>query len=202
MSTMSPTLLPTRRKPYRLSVEQYERMIHEGVFPKRGRIELIEGQLVEKMTKNPPHSVTVGLCLDVIGAALPPGWHTRGEQPVRIPSRDSEPEPDVAVVRGRRTDWLNRHPGPGAIALLVEAADSSVEEDRALAPTYLGGGIPIYWIVNIRDRQLEVYSAPSTVPVILGETDTVDLIIDGQVVARIAVADLLPPRQSGAYLNP
>src|SRR4051794_15976381 len=118
-------------------------MVHEGVFPKRDRIELIEGQLVEKTTKSPSHSVTVGLRLDVLGAALPAGWHTRGGQPVRIPSRDSEPEPDVAVVRGRRTDWLQSHPGLCAIALDVEAADSRVKEDRALAPTYLGGGIPV-----------------------------------------------------------
>lgn len=188
----APTSTPTGRVPYRLSVDQYEDMIRKGVFSKRDRLELIEGQLVEKMTKNPPHSVTVSLCLDVIGPALPAGWQIRIEQPVRIPTRRSEPEPDVSVVRGKRADWLQAHPGPGAIALVVEVADSSLEEDRALAPTYINGGIPVYWIVNIRGRQLEVYTAAGRV--ILGETDTVDLVIDGQAVARIAVVDLLPPR--------
>jgi Uma2 family endonuclease len=197
MSTMTPTqpmptLPATGRVPYRISVDQYEDMVRKGIFTKRDRVELIEGQLVAKMTKNPPHSVTVGLCLDVIGAALPAGWHIRGEQPVRIPSRSSEPEPDISVVRGKRIDWLDIHPGPDAIDLIVEAADSSVEEDRRMAPIYLGGGIPAYWIVNIRDRQLEVYTGQGCV--ILRESDTVDLILDGQVAARIAVADLLPKR--------
>ena len=187
-----PTLTPMGRVPYRLSVEQYEEMIRKGIFSKRDRLELIEGQLVEKMTKNPPHSVTVSLCLDVIGPALPAGWQIRIGQPVRIPTRSSEPEPDVSVVRGKRADWLQAHPGPGAIALVIEVADSSLEEDRALAPTYINGGIPVYWLVNIRGRQLEVYTA--TGRVILGETDTVDLVIDGQAAARIAVADLIPPR--------
>ena len=63
------------------------------------------------------------------------------------------------------------------------------------------GGV-LHSIVNIRDRQLEDDSGPSAVPKILEETDTVDLIIDGQVVARIAVADLLPPRPSGTHFNP
>ena len=103
MSTMTPTLMRTNRRPYRLSVEQYEQMVGEGIFPKRDRIELIEGQLVEKMTKNPPHSVTVGLCLDVLGAALPAGWHTRGEQPVRIPFRETR------AASGRIT---GHHGGP------------------------------------------------------------------------------------------
>lgn len=194
MSTIAPTLqppsIPEGRAPYRFSVEKYEEMVRLGLFSKRDRIELIEGQLVEKMTKNPPHAVAVGLCLDAIGPAVPRGWHIRIEAPVRIPTRSSEPEPDVSVVRGNRRDWLQAHPGPGAIALIVEAADSSLDADRDLAPTYIGGGIPVYWIVNIRDRQLEVYTAAGRA--VLGEADTADLIIDGQVVARIAVADLLP----------
>ena len=60
----------------------------------------------------------------------------------------------------------------------------------------------VYWIVNIRGRPLEVDSGPSAVPVILGEMNTVDLILDGMVVARIAVSDLLPPRPSGTPFNP
>jgi Uma2 family endonuclease len=67
-----------------------------------------------------------------------------------------------------------------------------------MAPIYGGGGIPAYWIVNVADRQLEVYSSPAggayLTWTILGETESVDLIIDGQVVGRIAVADLLPKR--------
>ena len=113
------------------------------------------------MTKYPPHTVTTGLCVDAIQRALPTGWHARKEDPVRIPDRDSEPEPDVSVVRGELTDYLIRHPGPDDVPLVVEVADSSVEDDREMTVTYGGGGIPVYWLVNIPDRQLEVYTEPS-----------------------------------------
>ena len=189
------------RRPARLSVEKYEAMVASGVLTKRDRVELIEGHLVQKMTKHPPHSVTTGLCLDAIDRALPSGWHTRQEQPVRIPDRDSEPEPDVSVAHGIRTDYLELHPGPDDLALVVEVAHSTVEDDRAMALTYGGGGIPVYWLVNIPDRQLEVYTDPSgpAGPIgyrrceVLRPGDIVPLLLDGREVARIPVADLLPP---------
>jgi Uma2 family endonuclease len=190
----------------RLSVDQYDQMVENGILPETNRFELIEGNLVEKMTKRPSHSVVTGLCLDAIEAVLPSGWHTRVEQPVRIPSRDSEPEPDVTVARGKRTDFLDRHPGPEDVALVVEVTGSSVAKDRALARTYGGGGIPAYWIVNVPRRRIEVYEGPGPkqgrvgryqAPKILGATESVDLIIDGQVVGRIAVAELLPRAEGG-----
>ena len=97
----TPTQPPNSgRKPARLSVAKYEAMVASGAFTKADRFELIEGILVEKMTKNPPHSVVSGFCLDSLGQSLPAGWHVRKEDPVRIPNRDSEPEPDIAVVLG------------------------------------------------------------------------------------------------------
>ena len=113
-----------------------------------------------------------------------------------IPSCDSEPEPDVAVVRGQICDYLDHHPGPADVGLIVEVADSSLTDDRAMAATYGGGGIPVYWIVNVAGRQLEVYANPAggaySAPTIPAEKESVDLTIGGQVVGRIAVADLLP----------
>ncbi len=196
MSTITQRETETGRRPFRISVAKYEAMVASGAFTKADRFELIEGNLVEKMTKNPPHSVVVGLCQNAIDRALPPGWHTRPEQPVSIPNRDSEPEPDVAVVRGQIRDYLDNHPGPADIGLIVEVADSSLADDRAMAATYGGGGIPAYWIVNVAGRQLEVYGNPVEgaypAPRILGEADSVDLVIDGLVVGTIAVADLFP----------
>jgi Uma2 family endonuclease len=180
----------------RLSVEKYEAMIAYGAFTKQDRFELIEGTLVEKMTKHPPHSVAVGACADAVQPLLPPGWHIRLEQPVRISKRNSMPEPDIAVARGKSRDWLATHPEAADVALVVEVSDSMLAADRALAATYGGGEVPVYWIVNIKDRQLEVYTNPITgaysAPTILRETDTVELTIAGQVVGHIAVSDLLP----------
>ena len=120
---------------------------------------------------------------------------------MRIPNRRSEPEPDVSVVRGDIRDYEDRHPGPEDVALVVEVTRSSVAKDRALARVYGSGGIPVYWIVNIPRRRLEVYERPGPqqgrgmrypAPKILREPDTVSLEIDGREVGQIAVADLLP----------
>jgi Uma2 family endonuclease len=182
----------------RLSVAQYEQMIANGILPETNRFELIEGRIVEKDVKGPSHPTTVRRTMRAVERLLPAGWHVRKEDPVRIPKRRSEPEPDLAVVRGDDDAYEEDHPGPGDIALVVEVTRTTAATDRALARTYGGGGTPHYWIINIRRRQLEVYSNPVggayPAPTILGETESVDLILDGQVVGRIAVADLLPKR--------
>jgi Uma2 family endonuclease len=190
--------LPPGLVPYRISVEKYEAMVASGVFTKRDRFELIEGMLVAKMTKGRKHSAGSVKCRRAIEPLLPAGWHLRVETPVRIPTRDSMPEPDVSVARGVPDDYLDLDPGPADVALVVEVSDTTLAADRAMAATYGGGGIPIYWIVNVADRQLEVYANPVggayPAPTILGEADTVELVIEGQVAGRIAVADLLPRR--------
>jgi Uma2 family endonuclease len=181
-----------------MTVDEYERMIEDGTLPENNRIELIEGRLVEKAVKKPAHPTATDRSKRAIERLLPPSWYVRKEDPVRIPERDSEPEPDLSVVRGDIDDYEDRHPEPEDVALIVQVARSTVADDRKLAETYGGGGIPVYWIVNLVDRQLEVYANPIAgtypAPTILGETDTVELVIDGQVAGRIAVADLLPRR--------
>jgi Uma2 family endonuclease len=180
--------------PARLDVERYEALIASGIFTDDDRFELVEGTLVKKMTKGRKHSAGSVKCRLAIERLLPSGWHVRTEMPVRIPARESMLEPDVSVARGVADDYLDLDPGPGEVALVVEVSDSTLAGDRALAATYIGGGIPVYWLVNVRDRQLEVYTSASgaQTPAILTETDTADLVIAGTVVAQIAVADLLP----------
>jgi Uma2 family endonuclease len=190
----------------RLSVDQYDQMVENGILPETNRLELIEGRIVEKDVKNPAHSTATERTRRAIGRILPGGWYVRQEQPVRIPNRKSEPEPDVSVVRGAIEDYATRHPNPEDVALVVEVTRSSVAKDRALARVYGGGGIPAYWIVNVPRRRLEVYEGPVPqqgrvgrypAPKILGVTESVDLTIDGQVVGQIAVAELLPRSEGG-----
>ncbi len=176
----------------RLTIEKYEAMVASGLITEADRLELIEGALVEKTGKRERHatgSANTGLAINHV---LPTGRHVRYDNPVRIPSRDSEPEPDISVARGIPDDYIEHHPNPEDLALVAEVSQWTLQADRALAETYLGGGIPVYWIVNVRDRQLEVYTRGSDAPVILGETEFVDLVIDGVNVGPIAVADLLP----------
>jgi Uma2 family endonuclease len=173
------------------TVDQYDALVDKGILPETNRFELIDGRVVEKDMKGPKHRMATERTRRAIDRLLPEGWHTNQEGPVRIPDRDSEPEPDVSVVRGTIDDYPDRNPGPQDVALVVEVTRSSVAKDHSLIPVYLDGGIPIYWIVNIPARQLEVYRAGSAL--ILTEHDQADLVIDGRVVGQIAVADLLPP---------
>jgi Uma2 family endonuclease len=188
----------TSTKSAAITVDQYERMIDAGTIGEDDPVELIEGRLVPKMTKKPDHMSASGRARRAIERVLPSGWHARIEGPVRIPSRDSEPEPDLAVVRGEIDDYEERHPDPRDVALVVEISKSSLAEDRKLAETFGGAEIPIYWIVNLVQRQLEVYSRPTngtyTSSAIFKKNDLVDLILDDQIVAQIRVSDLLPRR--------
>ena len=184
--------------PYRMSIEQYEAMVASGVFTSEDRFELIEGLLVAKMTKSPPHSVATLRAHRHIDRLLTgKGWHARIEQPIRIPSRSSEPEPDVAVARGDIDDYASKHPDAQDVALVVEVSDTTLQKDRRLATTYAAARIPTYWIINIADRQLEVFSSPRRKAYVIHqtllETEFVDVIIAGRILGRIAVADLLPP---------
>jgi Uma2 family endonuclease len=190
------TATPPARS-YRLSIEQYEAMVTAGIFTEQDRLELIEGLLVAQTTKSPPSSVSAGLCKRTLGRLVDDkGWHARTHQPVRIPSRSSEPEPDVSVARGTIRTYELQHPNAEDIALVVEVSDTSLQKNHRLAKTYGAAGIPFYWIINIPDRQLEVFSSPVdggyAVHQILLETESVDLAIEGRMLGRISVAELLP----------
>ena len=106
---------------YRMNVGEYERLVSVGALDDP-RIELIDGYLVRKMGKNPPHVWSVDATEIGLHLILTPGWLVRRESPVRIPDFD-EPEPDIAVVRGKREDYKNRHQEPADVGLLVEVAE-------------------------------------------------------------------------------
>jgi Uma2 family endonuclease len=201
MSTIA--RIPTRL--YRMTLEEYEALVASGAFKGRNRFHLINGYLVEKMTQNPPHAIADMLCGQELDRVVPKGWHVRPDKPVRIPipGRDSEPEPDRCVVRGKIADYGERHPGPGDIALIVEISDSSLAEDRQLAVEVYGpAGIPVCWIVDVNARRVEVYTRRGPQgygpPEFFVEGRSVPVVIRGRVVGRIPVRDILPPRRRRA----
>ena len=198
MSTLTTTsTLPApridERAIHRITVEEFEAMIEAGIYGKGDRIELIEGMLVEQMTKGERHSAGVGRSWSTIMRALPAGWHVRVEMPVVVPGRRSRPEPDVAAARGEYDDFARRGATPGAadVGLIVEVSDSSLEDDRAKAGLFLDGGFAAVWVVDLAGRRVEVYRRGEG-PAVYDEGSEIDLVLDGRVVARIAVADLLP----------
>ena len=196
MSTIAPTQRSTSPPPppYRLSVDEYERLVEAGVLDDP-RVELIDGYLVKKMGKNPPHIWAVDQLLDLL-KPLTPGWWCRKEDPVRIPDFD-EPEPDIAVVRGSRDDYRDRIPEPKDIALVVEVADSTLDRDQGKKwDAYAHGRIAVCWIINLVHRRVEVYTDPGPAGYESCQFFTtgqeVPVVIDGALAGRIAVADILP----------
>jgi Uma2 family endonuclease len=152
---------------------------------------------VPKMVQNPPHSVANVLCGGALARAIPPGWHVRAAMPVRLTPK-SEPEPDQCVVRGEARDYSQRHPGPNDVGLLIEIANKSrLEANRKMTLKYDASSIPVYWIVNLVDRQVEVYAHPTASgygppPQIYKPGEEVPISLDGVIVACIPVSDILP----------
>jgi Uma2 family endonuclease len=181
------------------TVDEYHRMIQVGILGEDDDVELLEGYIVPKMPHNPPHDGTIQVVNKRLLRLLPPGWDVRVQSALTLP--DSEPEPDLAVVRGDERIYLQHHPGPADVGLVVEVADSSLDRDRDdKGRLYARAGVGCYWIVNLVNRQVEAYTAPSgpgpspayARQQTYGIQDSVPLSLDGQLVANIPVRELLP----------
>jgi Uma2 family endonuclease len=180
---------------YRMTVDEYERLAEAAILDDP-RVELVNGYLVRKMTKKPPHVIAVEEMRDALLALALPGWRVMIQDPVRIPDFD-EPEPDIALVRGSRKDYRGRHPGPNEIGLIVEVADSSLPTDRGeKLAAYARGGVPQYWIVNLVDGVVETYSSPVSAggyqaSRVYRPGEDLPVVIDEQEVGRIAAGDIV-----------
>jgi Uma2 family endonuclease len=142
----------------RFTVAEYRSMVESGALEEDDRIELLQGWIVPKMVHNPPHDWTVMQVHDVIKPLLPDAWLMRVQ--CAINTGDSEPEPDDVIALGPNDRYLHRHPRGGDIGLLVDVADSSLARDRDKAEVYAAEGVPVYWIINLNERQIEVHRDP------------------------------------------
>src|SRR5205807_1872227 len=115
---------------YRLSVAQYHAMIDAGILTEEDSVELLEGILVSKMPKKPPHIVATELVQRVLSRVVPEGWYVAMQNP--ITTKSSEPEPDAKVVKGDPRDYRKRKPGPRNVPLATEVADTSLKRDRTV----------------------------------------------------------------------
>ena len=129
MATVTAMPLEVNETLWRMPVERYHAMIRSGVLSDDDRIELLEGVLVEKMSKNPAHRIATRKTGDALRAVLPAGWYVDEQAPVT--TADSEPEPDISLMRGSTGDYADRHPGPADVALAVEVADLPSAETAA-----------------------------------------------------------------------
>ncbi|MEG4941595.1 Uma2 family endonuclease [Microcoleus sp. F4-D5] len=183
----------------RLSIEQYHAIIQAGILTDDDSVELLEGWLVFKMPKNPPHRATTRLVRTALENILPPGWYVDSQEPITL--SNSEPEPDLVVVRGDTRQYLDRHPGAEDIALIIEVSDTTLQRDRTVKKRiYARAGIAIYWIVNLVEGLVEVYSQPLVEAeksdysqrLDFGRSAVIPIIIEGREMGAIAVNSLLP----------
>src|SRR4051812_36396564 len=114
----------------RLTVEQYHRLIQDGILTADDPVELLEGLLILKDKKSPAHACCTQLLYREIQSRLPSNWHAASHQPITF--IDSEPEPDGAVIRGEIETYSQRHPSAKDVALVAEVSDTSLERDRVV----------------------------------------------------------------------
>jgi Uma2 family endonuclease len=156
--------------PAPLSTRQYHSMIEMGVLEEGVAIELVDGLLVRKdrrdsegdvMTVGKRHVHVVKRLIRLLNAGIPAAvGHVQSQQPVTLSEWD-EPEPDVAVVLGHEDDYMDHLPTGAETPLVIEVADSSVAFDLGRKQElYRDCGIAEYWVVDLRDDEIEVFRGP------------------------------------------
>ena len=180
---------------YRWTPEQYHRLIEAGFFDD-GRVELLGGLIWDMTGQMTPHATGVRLATLALEEAFAEGYEVRSQLPITLLD-GTEPEPDICVAPGTPLDYAEHHPRAEELLLAVEVSDSSLIKDRGLKlVAYAQSFVAEYWIVNLVNRQLEVYRKP--IP--SGTYTDFNIYLPGQVVVplsmpkkAIAVSDLLPP---------
>ena len=140
----------------RFTVDEYHLLGEVGVLGPDESVELLEGWIVEKRNHRPAHGYVVGLLTQRFFTGLPTGWIGRCQLPIKTST--SEPEPDLAFVRGAHSDFRAHHPSGEEVALIIEVADTSLAKDRRKASIYANAGVKEYWIVNLVENQLEQFT--------------------------------------------
>lgn len=155
---MAAVSTPFERRPW--SSDEYLRASEAGIFRSEERLELLEGEIVRPMSpQGLRHVQTVTRIVRRLMQVVGPGRDVMSQQ-TTLMSETSMPEPDVAVLRGLVEDLTSLATGADLL-LAVEVSETSLEVDRTLkARIYARAGVPEYWIVNLRDRSLEVHRDP------------------------------------------
>jgi Uma2 family endonuclease len=191
----------------RITVDQYHEAIAGGMLPECAPFELLDGVLVWKdrsrcgdnlMSHDPRHANAVARLHHLNRRLDDKKYVVRAQLPVTIPEWN-EPEPDLAIARGNTGTFAARHPGPSELLAAMEVSHSSLRFDRSTKlRKYAGAAIPQYWIVNLPENQIEVYTEPKPSDGSYGNRQdfrpgqTVRLLLDESETLDVAVADILP----------
>ncbi len=201
MTTLAPPLksaaaLPVWPIPHRFTVDTYDRMGESGFIPEK--TELIRGEVVDKMGQGDAHSMCIDLLTRLLVGSIPLPTTVRCQSPVVM--ANSIPEPDFSISTPASTRGGKR-PTAADVYVLIEVSDSTLVGDRTTKlELYAENNIPEYWIVNLPDDCVEVYTRPAAAEprydskVVYGRGQSVPLAIAGLAPANIPVDSLLPQR--------
>jgi Uma2 family endonuclease len=179
------TARESRPARWRFTTEEYHRMGEVGIFDEDDRVELIEGELIQMTPIGPRHAANVGRLTDLFTERLQRRVIVWVQNPVHL-SPDSEPEPDIALLRRRADYYATGLPRPEDVLLIIEVADTSLGYDRdTKVPLYAAAGIPEVWIADLQGDRLRVFRDPDA-----GEYRRVEVLTRNDSVAPLAFPDL------------
>lgn len=140
------------------TVVEYRRMVEVGILSEKDRVELIDGEVFEMSPIGEPHAACVDALNELVRDRLGASVIVRVQSPIQLDDF-SEPQPDVSVLRRRADFYRHAHPRPADILLVIEVSDTTLEYDRQVkVPLYARAGIPETWVVNLREKRIEVYA--------------------------------------------
>ncbi len=143
------------------SVDEFHRMAEAGILREGDRVELIHGEVVTMIPIGSRHAACTMRLTELFAGQVGERAHLSVQNPVRM-SDDSEPQPDLALLRRRSDFYAGSHPGPTDVLLLVEVAGTSAEEDRSVKlPLYARAGICEVWLVDLTDQCVEILRRPT-----------------------------------------
>jgi Uma2 family endonuclease len=147
---------------HRITVDEYYRMAEVGILPPDARVELIEGEIIDMAPIGTGHGGTVIQLTDLLQDAARGRAHVLVQLVVRL-SDISEPQPDFALVKPRTDFYKKQHPGPADTFLIIEVSESSLRYDvQVKAPLYARHGVPEYWIIDLKGRQVRFFRSPES----------------------------------------
>ena len=153
--------MATQTKRWLFTVDEYYAMAEAGILSPGDRVELLYGEIIAMDPISSTHASCVTRLTYLMLEKVEEQAIVRVQNPVRLNSV-SEPQPDVALLRPRADSYSSSHPGPGDVLLLIEVADTTADLDRECKlPLYARAGIVEYWIVDLTERVVEVYTDPS-----------------------------------------
>ncbi len=149
---------PVTRKRFR--VDEFRKMVEVGILPEEHGWEIIDGYVIDKMSIGSKHTSTVKRLNRKFNKMFGDDLVISIQDPIHLDDFN-EPEPDLALLKPRPDFYSESHPLPTDVLLLIEVSDSTLEYDREIKKMlYAEAEIAEFWLVNLKDNTIEIYSSP------------------------------------------